>query len=121
MKIYISGKITGLPIDEAKAMFQAAEDFLIKRHHEKKTFLEIEVVNPFTIDHSKAIAMENEIEGGAHKFTSHDIRCQYMKEDLGALLNSDSVYMLKNWGTSRGARVEHAVAKEMCLQVEYEQ
>jgi hypothetical protein len=44
-----------------------------------------------------------------------------MKEDLAALLNCDGIYMLKNWGASQGARIEHVVAKEMGLTVEYEQ
>lgn len=118
MRIYISGKITGLPIEEAKAMFQAAEDFLIQKHTEISSHFALEIVNPFTIDHSKAEDMEKAPEG---TWTLHDIWCQYMKEDIGALLNCDGIFMLKNWGSSKGARVEHTVAKEMCLKVEYEQ
>lgn len=118
MRIYISGKITGLPIEEAKAMFQAAEDFLIKGNKEISSNFPLEIINPFTIDHSKAEAMEKAPPG---TWTMHDVWCQYMKEDLGALLNCDGIFMLKNWGSSKGARVEHTVAKELGLTVEYEQ
>ena len=113
MRIYISGKITGLPIEEAQAMFQTAEDFL----HSKYKDFKPEVVNPFKIDHSKAREMESAPEG---TYSQKEIWIQYMKEDLAALLNCTSVFMLQNWGQSQGARVEYATAKEMGFSIEYE-
>lgn len=118
MKIYISGKITGLPIEDAKAMFQAAEDFLNKKHLDANLHFPLECINPFKLNHDKIEEMEQAPPG---KYSTHDKWCQYMKEDLAALLNCDGIYMLKNWGASQGARIEHVVAKEMGLTVEYEQ
>jgi|SRR6478752_955736 len=113
MKIYISGKITGLPEEEAKAMFQAAEDFLLDKY---KNF-EIEVSNPLKLDHTKAELLQ--LTGA--KQSDHKVWVAYMGTDLEALLNCKGIYMLKNWGSSKGARIEHVVAKEMGLTVEYEQ
>lgn len=100
MKIYISGKITGLPIEDAKAMFQAAED------HLNLSYLahNVEVINPMKIDHNHGLSWE-----------------EYMREDIYALLGCDGVYMLKNWEDSKGARVEYAIAKELNLTVQYEE
>lgn len=99
MKIYISGKITGLPIEEAQAMFQAAEDHL----NESLKEYNVEVVNPMKIDHSHGQTWE-----------------EFMREDIYALLSCDSIYMLKNWTDSKGARLECAIAKEIGLVISFE-
>lgn len=44
MRIYISGKITGLPFDEAFKMFENAEN--------KLKFRGYEVVNPMKLNHN---------------------------------------------------------------------
>lgn len=44
MKIYISGKITGLPYDEAAAIFNRAKAFLLAKG--------FEVVNPMELPHN---------------------------------------------------------------------
>lgn len=88
VKIYISGRISGLPIDEARRAFEAAEAML--------RGLGLHAVNPMNI------APE---EPG---MTWED----YMAKDLPELIRCDAIYMLRNWGQSRGARIEYAVARE---------
>ncbi len=117
MRIYISGKITGLPLHEAMAMFQSAEEFLQKKQKMSGLPETVECVNPFEQDHGIAEEMARFPE----TFSMHEVWAKYMEVDLGALLNCDAVYMLKNWGGSKGARIEHAIAKELGLTVEYEQ
>ncbi len=77
MKIYISGKITGMEV-EAKALFQQAED--------KLTALGYDVVNPMKLPHE------------------HDKEwISYMIECLKALKPCDGIYLIDNWNDSNGA------------------
>lgn len=90
-RIYISGKITGLDILEAARKFQDAESYLIQNYDN------IEVVNPMReVPYEKGKTWE-----------------QYMLEDINLLFGCDSVFMLDNWESSTGARVECSIAKEM--------
>lgn len=122
MKIYISGKISGLPIEEAKALFQTAEDYLLKKYKDYN----VEVANPFKLDHAKALALEAIMEHekdypeASKTVSAYDVWCAYMEVDVAAVLKSDGIYMLKNWEQSKGARVEYAIAKEIALTISYE-
>ena len=98
LKVYISGKITGLPIAEARAKFEKAEIMFKEK--------DLEPVNPFKVC--------KDIEG---PYTTWE---EYMVRDLEALLGCNAIYMLDNWGASKGARVEHAVAQALGLVVHYE-
>ncbi len=90
--IYISGKITGLSKTEAFEL-QPLElnEYDI-------------VVNPM-----KLVPYNPDL-------TWHD----YMVKDIEALLKCDAIYMLKNWGDSRGARIEYVIAKEMGLKIYFQ-
>lgn len=94
-KIYISGKITG------KLYADAYEDFA--RAEKQWTDANYEVINPMNIAHDHDKSWEN-----------------YMKVDLKAMLDCDSVYMLKCWKDSRGAIIEHNLAQELELKIIYE-
>jgi hypothetical protein len=90
-RIYISGKITGLDTLEAARKFQDAEHYLIMNYDN------IEIVNPMRkVPHKKEKTWE-----------------QYMIEDISLLFGCDTIYMLDNWESSKGARVECSIAKEM--------
>ena len=94
MKTYISGPITGRPNGNAEA-FAAAEISLEKRGHQ--------VVNPITLDHA------------------HDQSWQsFMRVDLKAMLDCDSVYMLFDWSSSNGAKIEHALAGLLGMGITYQ-
>ncbi len=92
-KIYISGKITGRPLNQAKEKFKYTAAFL-----QLKGF---ETVSPFEIN----------------KITPDKNWNDYMVNDIKHLLECDSIYMLDDWGQSKGARIEYAIARELGLKV----
>lgn len=96
MKIYISGKISDLPIKQVKEKFKWHSGFLSMKGHEPVNPLE---VSPF--DETK---------------NWND----YMVSDIAALLECDAIYMLKDWGQSKGARIEYSIARELGLQILFE-
>ena len=95
MKTYISGPISGRTFQEAQEHFRVAELNLI---HQK-----IEVVNPMALPHE---------HGGTWK--------EYMKEDISALMECDSIYMLKGWEDSAGARLEFQIAIGLGYEILFE-
>jgi hypothetical protein len=94
-RIYVSGKITGLPIEVAYQSFYNAEKLLIN--------LGLDTVNPMTLNHDHDLSWEN-----------------YMRVDLIALLKCTHIYMLKNWHTSKGANIEYNLAKDLNLTIIFE-
>lgn len=95
MKIYISGQITGLDIKVAQNYFDTIEDELTKSGH---TAINPMKLVPYHPDH-----------------TWH----HYMAEDIKALLYCDAIFMLENWTNSKGAKIEHDIAKGLGLPVYY--
>ncbi len=94
MKIYISGKISGIE-KEAEFLFGATEAALKARGHE--------AVNPLKLNHQ-------------HDKSWHS----YMREDVKALCDCDAIYMMQNWTDSKGAIIEHAIAIHLGIRVIYE-
>jgi len=92
MKIYISGKITGLPIQEAQNNFEAAEKRLKSEGHEP--------INPMKLPHEHGKTWS-----------------EYMKEDIKALLECDAIYMLLGWQESKGACIEFNLAHDLRLKI----
>ena len=87
MKVYISGQITGLELDEARELFEEAEKTLYSMGHTP--------INPM-----KRVPY-NQI------FTWED----YMIKDIEILLKeSDAIFMLSNYRKSKGARIEKFIA-----------
>jgi len=95
MKIYISGKITGLPFREVKAKFQAVQNFLEE--------LGFEIVNP----------MNNGL-------TKNDNWEQHMIKDIAELFACEAIYMIDNWAESLGASIEYDIAKRMDKKIFFE-
>jgi hypothetical protein len=89
---YISGKITGLDWNDVWAKFQKADELLKSIGYQ--TF------NPTTHPHDNNGEWE-----------------EYMAEDIKHLLKCDAIYLLRDWQESKGARVEHAIAKELGLEI----
>jgi hypothetical protein len=98
MKIYLSGKITGLEIKAVTEKFKCHQTFL-----ELKGF---KVVNPFELNKKMKGSMP----------TWKD----YMINDIFYLLDCDAIYLLKDWGQSLGSRIEYAIAKEMGKKIFFE-
>lgn len=90
MKIYISGKITGIE-EQARELFSKAENDIREAGHEP--------VNPMTLPHN------------------HDKSWQsYMKEAIKAMCDCDAIYMLSNWEKSKGAIIERRIADYLGLE-----
>jgi hypothetical protein len=93
-KVYISGRITGIE-EEAPQLFDKAEIKLLEDGYE--------VVNPMKLNHQ-------------HDKSWHS----YMREDIKALCDCDTIYMLSNWKESKGAIIEMEIACHLGLKVIYE-
>lgn len=85
MRIYISGRITGLPYPIAVKRFAVAARRLSELGHHP--------VNP--------------IDNGLHRDATW---AEHMRADLAALRCCDGVCMLRGWERSRGAQIERHVA-----------
>ena len=96
--IYIAGQITGLHIEIAKQKFLAAFIFLQTETSFKKA-----IINPMYLTHNHDKTWES-----------------YMKESIGAMMFCDTLYMLDNWKQSKGAKIEHALAKKLKMNIIYQ-
>lgn len=90
MKIYISGKITGLPLDEAKFSFMLAGLMLKSYGHEP--------VNPFNNGIDEDAPWEH-----------------HMEADIKDMLQCEGIYQMENWRQSRGAKIEYKEARKAGL------
>jgi len=95
LKVYISGKISGLPLHETKKKFLKAKEEVI--------FDGNIPVNPFEIITDDNLSWKD-----------------YMIADIRELFNCDAIYMLKDWRYSKGARIEKSIAKELGLKIFYQ-
>ena len=96
MKIYISGKITGYEISEAAKKFKESENYLLEKGFEP--------VNPFNLS----------------KWNPDKTWKDYMIDDIKGLFDCEAIFMQSDWGQSKGARVEYAIARELGLVVHHE-
>lgn len=97
MKVFISGQISGLEKELYTANFRRAEERLRR--------LMLRVVNP--------IEVTKDIPEGSDWQV-------YMKACLKELIECDGICMLEGWQDSRGATLEHTIAKGLGLLVMYE-
>jgi len=96
MKTYISGPISGRQFEEAESQFLFGEFYL-------ETIKGVEFINPMKLPHN---------HNGTWK--------EYMKEDIVALMDCDSIYMLKGWEDSAGARLEFSIAIGLGYEILFE-
>lgn len=85
MKVYISGRITGLDYNAVKGRFQLAEEFL--------TSLSLEPINPLKNGLSRS-----------------DAWIDHMCNDIKMLHECSAIYMLDGWMDSVGATIEYDFA-----------
>lgn len=85
MKVYISGKISGLDFDEVKAKFAEAEDFLNE--------IGIEAVNPL----KNGLSVDN-------------AWIKHLCKDIEILNDCDCIYLMEGWQESVGACIEYDFA-----------
>jgi hypothetical protein len=94
-KIYISGKITGLPFGEVQAKFEAAKKFVAGLGHEAVSPLE----NGVSLDYPWI---------------------QHLKMDIMLLMDCDAIYLLSDRCDSRGAMLEKNIAETPGMETIYE-
>jgi len=97
-KIYISGQITGLDINEARAKFRAVDKALLMQG-----FAPINPFDLFTPEEEATFTWE-----------------QFMARDLIYLLECKSIFMMLYFTKSKGARLELATAVEKKFTVIHE-
>lgn len=95
LKIYISGKITGLCPKEAAALFKAKERELMHLG---------DVFNP--IEECAFLPKNSTWE-------------TYMRHCVKHLADCDEIHMLPNWEDSRGAIIEHDLAHTLGIKIFY--
>lgn len=95
-KIYISGQISGQPIEEVAAKFEAAETMLKAQGYE--------VVNP----------LKNDIPANA----SWEV---HVAMDVLLLMGCKAIYLLPDWGFSKGATLEKNLAELTGKTIIYEE
>lgn len=88
MKIYIAGKMEGLP-NFNYAAFNAAE--------EKLKVLGYEVVNP--------VIIAKGMYGNRTDFDEDELEA-LIAEEVAQLVKCEAIYLLKGWTTSKGAKKE---------------
>jgi len=91
MKVFISGRVTGLPYDQVKKKFTTAETVILNAGHEP--------LNP--LDH---------VPEGT---TPRDA----MKILLPLLCECDAIYLLHDWEFSEGAQIEAQLARYIGLHI----
>ena len=96
-RIYISGAISGLDYSSVKAKFTNAKIYLLSQAWE-------DIASP----------IECKI------FKKEDDWTWQMGACLMMLLRCEAIYMLRDWQHSRGARIEHAIALELEIEIIYQ-
>lgn len=95
-RVYISGKVTGLPYDDVLDKFAEAAEYLEEQGYEAVNPI-VEV--PFNKDYGWF---------------------DYMGDDIKLLGTCQAVYMLTDWMDSDGAQIEQHAAQTQGLNVMYQ-
>jgi phenolic acid decarboxylase len=95
MKVYIAGKISGLPSGEVEQKFSHAEWLLED--------IGVEPVNP--------------LKNGLNRSCSWN---QHIARDVALLLECDGILMLTDWKDSKGASIEYFIANKQEMTVLFE-
>ena len=99
--IYVSGKIT--VTSDYVARFSTVEDKLIAEGYE--------VLNPVR----EGKRLERCLE------TEKPTWVQYMKYAIATMMKADYIYMMSGWKQSKGARLEHFLARALNYNIIYEE
>ena len=99
MRIYLSGKITGLDKEVYSRQFERAETF-----YKTSGF---DVVNPVKIGEEVL------------KINPNAKWADFMQEDLKALRTCTHIVLLEGWEESKGAKMEKAEAEKLGLEIMY--
>lgn len=106
-RVYIAGPMTGYPDLNFPAFHNAA-----KEYRRRDCF----VINPAEINagaDEAAIVAKMTVE----QHQSHWVAC--MRKDISALMTCDEIVMLDGWTRSKGANLEHHIARALGMTVHY--
>lgn len=92
-KIYIAGKVSGLPFIDLTRKFGSVEKTLREQGYNP--------INPLNI-----------VLGGQDWEPA-------MRRCIAALVECDEIFMLHDWKQSPGARLEHEIASKLKLRIHY--
>lgn len=92
MKTYISGRISGRPLDEVRAEFEQAA--------EKLRRFNLVPVSP--------------LDNG---LTAEDPWHEHIGRDVALLLQCEAIYMLPGWQQSEGATIEYLIARQRRMRI----
>lgn len=95
MKIYISGRISGLPVEDVEAKFRRAE-YLLED-------IGVQPVSP--------------LKNGLNRNCSWK---QHIVRDIELLMDCDGIMMLSTWKDSKGAGIEYYIAKAQGMKILFE-
>lgn len=110
---YISGPITGLLNGNFDAFMTA------QRRLEHDGYI---VVNPHEIGTdiykkwSQIMRPDSNVDAQKHDNT---MWCEFMKNDIRYLVTCDCVFLLDNWETSRGCKMEILIAQKLMIPIYY--
>ena len=97
IRIYIAGPMRNYKDENSPAFFDA------EKHLTQKNIYE--VLNPAQMDKEAGYVLSLK---------------EAMQRDLEAVFTADSMYMLRGWERSDGAKVEHALALYLVLYILYQ-
>ena len=92
MKIFISGRISGINKKIAEGLFEQAEKFLADQGHTP--------INPMRM---ATIEGDSDDDNAVAR--------------IRHLFSCEAIFMLPNWGQCREARIQYQIAREMALKV----
>lgn len=95
-KIYIAGKVTGLPIAEVTMKFGRAQKELEAQGYE--------VVNPLQVVSEQGDGWHTDWQTA-------------MRLCIKALMDCDGIYLLEDFDQSKGARLEQRIARELEIEI----
>lgn len=106
-RVYVAGPMTGLPELNFPAFHREAARLRAEG---------FDVVNPAEINGGadELVAMANM---DANQVAAHWRAC--MRNDIRELVTCDSIVLLPGWERSRGASLEHYIARQLDLKVVY--
>ena len=107
MRVFISGKMTGLP-DNGKKVFLEAENSL-KWSLVKESESKVEIVNPINLIDNLSDVLKIPLE-----LIPYELMFKYTTSEL---LKCNAIIFLNNWKQSKGARLEYRIAKNSGIKI----
>lgn len=120
-KIYIAGKITGLPLDDVKKKFKDYRHLISKECISQG--VKFEIINPLSLHKcfgcggcNEDLPMEDVCSGSRIITRTYD---EYMRIGLKKLLDCNEIHMLPDWKDSNGAKIEYKLAVDLKMKIVY--